>query len=272
MDGDSEVRMQEYDEIGQTYNATRRADPRIVDQMIKLLGLPQEAAILDVGAGTGNYSLEWAKHGYHVTALEPSLVMHQQGHSHPNLKWILGSAENMPFEDQSFDGIVSTLAVHHFSNVERSFREMTRAVRKGGSIVLFISDPRLCPKDSWLADYFEPIFQRSNQVYPKLNDLVDTMERVSDCMVHIHPFLLPPDMTDRFFMTGWRNPEWYLDPLFRQGVSPLANAPADMVEDCVQRLARDLDVGAWFEKYGEILTQTTYDGGYRFLVVHVQDY
>ena len=103
-------------------------------------------------------------------------------------------------------------------------------------------------------------------MYPILDELTETLEQVSGGKVEVEPFLLPPDMMDRFFMTGWRNPEWYLDPLFRQGVSPLANAPADVVDRCVNRLQGDLKTGIWQKKYGKMLDQAEFDGGYRFLV------
>jgi ubiquinone/menaquinone biosynthesis C-methylase UbiE len=260
--------MQKYDTIGKTYSATRRAEPRIVEQIYRFLDLSPGSELVDIGAGTGNYSLELAKTGYKVTAVEPSLTMIQQAKSHRNLDWIMASAEQLPFEAYKFDGAVCTLAVHHFSDVESSFREMVRVVRRDGSIVIFISDPRLTDEKCWLTDYFDPILKHSYQVYPKLADLMDTLERVSEHSVYVKPFFLPVDMSDRFFMTGWRHPEWYLDPVFRQGVSPLASAPKDVVEKCVSRLASDLETGAWEQQYGDMLKLTTCDGGYRFLVVN----
>lgn len=226
--------MEKYDSIGKTYGATRRADPRIVQQLIKLIDLAPGSTLADVGAGTGNYSVELAIHGYNIIAVEPSSTMRDQGKAHLNLHWLAGSAESLPLEDKSVDGVVCTLAVHHFADVERGFREIVRVVRSAGSIVLFVSDPRLCPKDCWLADYFEPIF-KSYETYPRLSELVDILSTESGSQVYVEPFLLPPDMKDRFFMTGWRHPEWYLNPLFRQGVSPLAKASEEVVDRCVGR-------------------------------------
>lgn len=103
-------------------------------------------------------------------------------------------------------------------------------------------------------------------MYPALSEMEDILARKSGCQIQVEPFLLPADMADQFFMTGWRHPEWYLDSLFRQGVSPLANAPAGVVKKCVRRLESDLNTGAWQEKYGRTLKQFVYDGGYRFLL------
>jgi ubiquinone/menaquinone biosynthesis C-methylase UbiE len=52
-----------YDQLGQGYSRTRRADARIVERIIDLLSLPVGSHIADVGAGTGNYSNALAAHG-----------------------------------------------------------------------------------------------------------------------------------------------------------------------------------------------------------------
>ena len=76
-----------YNQIGKTYNTTRRADTRIVQRLILELDVDAPATILDIGAGTGNYSYELAKIGYRVIALEPSEVMRTQGKQHRNVIW-----------------------------------------------------------------------------------------------------------------------------------------------------------------------------------------
>lgn len=85
--------VEKYDTIGKTYTATRRADSRIIDRIIELFHFSPSAKVVDIGAGTGNYSLELAKFGYQVMAVEPSLTMRQQGTSHP-LRSILSSVSD----------------------------------------------------------------------------------------------------------------------------------------------------------------------------------
>jgi hypothetical protein len=80
--------------------------------------------------------------------------------------------------------------------------------------------------------------------------------------------MLPPDLIDRFFFSGWRQPELYLDPIFCAGISSLASAPKNVLDMCLTRLENDLKDGTWKKKYGEILNYREYDGGYRFLKTH----
>ena len=70
-----EQRLAEYDVIGKTYNVTRQADKRITQTLINSLDTPTTSLILDIGASTGNYSVELAKHGYKVIAVEPSKII-----------------------------------------------------------------------------------------------------------------------------------------------------------------------------------------------------
>ena len=158
-----------YDTIGSGYTVTRAADARIVDRLVELLNLPQGARILDVGAGTGNYSKALAERGFEVTALEPSEVMRAQGKQHPRLSWMEGVAETLPFGSEAFDGIVMTLCVHHFSDWKRAMSEAFRVV-KGGPIVIFGFDAHY-DSGFWLFDYFPEFSEKDREWFPRVDEL-----------------------------------------------------------------------------------------------------
>jgi hypothetical protein len=50
-----------------------------------------------------------------------------------------------------------------------------------------------------------------------------------------------------------------------QGISPLALAPIEVLEPCLHRLTSDLQNGTWYARYGHVLSQQIYDGGYRIV-------
>ena len=75
---------------------TRRTEPRIAAQIWAALGDARTA--LNVGAGSGSYE----PRDRHVLAVEPSELMRSQ--RQPDAAPCLaGSAEKLPFDDQSFD-------------------------------------------------------------------------------------------------------------------------------------------------------------------------
>ncbi|MEL6930633.1 MAG: class I SAM-dependent methyltransferase, partial [Cyanobacteria bacterium J06600_6] len=185
-----------YNSIGKNYNATRRPDPRIVQQLLKLLDLPLGSMVADLGAGTGNYSRAIAEAGYQVVAIEPSSVMRQQAIPHPDVSWIAGAAEAIPLKDRSVDGVVVMLALHHFSNLAQGLKEINR-IAKTGKMVLFAFEQKKIP-DFWLADYFPYFIRDTLTTFPSTQEIAQVIEQISQKEVEIIPYLLPTNLSDLF--------------------------------------------------------------------------
>lgn len=251
-----------YNSIGQNYNATRKPDPRIVRRLLDLLDLPQGSTIADVGAGTGNYSLAIANAGYEVIAIEPSEVMRNQAKSHPRVTSIAGSAEQIPLGDRTVDGVVVMLALHHFNDLEKGLREISRISNR--KTILFAFERAKIP-DFWLTDYF-PYFIRDTLATLSTREIARSLGRISRKEVAVIPYLLPHNLSDLFAASGWRRPELYLNKQVRRGISSFAKMPVDELEAGLNRLQSDLDNGVWKEKYGSLLIQSEYDAGYRIII------
>ena len=113
-----------YDKIGATYDATRRAEPAILDLLAALLDLTNGADVLDIGCGTGNYTTALGERGYEMLGLDHSGLMLRTARAKaPGLPLIGADAANLPFANRSFDGAICTLAIHHFDDLEASFAE-----------------------------------------------------------------------------------------------------------------------------------------------------
>ena len=254
--------MPTYDLIGQKYSRTRVPDSRIVNALIELLNLPKGSMIADVGSGTGGYSRSLANEGFSVYAVEPSSVMRKQAQHHPQVEWFTGYAEALPLPDNSVDGVVSILTIHHFSNLKKAFQEMHRVV-KDGAIVVLTFDIRLAEK-IWLYDYFPWLWEDAARFLP-LNELTELIQANTTRRVEAIPLMLPYDLSDLFAAAAWRRPEMYLQPEVRAGISSFALADPNLIQQGVNSLAADLSSGAWDAKYGEIRKLTEIDVGYRFL-------
>lgn len=255
-----------YDQIGKTYNSTRIPDQRIVDKINHYLDQPSGSLIVDIGAGTGNYTYELARFGHEVVAIEPSETMRNQAKKHDHIKWIDAVAEKLPLDDGSVDGVVCTLATHHFTDLEQSFREMARVVKSHGKIVIFTADPRIVAESCWIWGYFQEIVEESCKSQPEASAFKELFEGSTQKGSNLHRFPLPYDLKDKFFFSGWRTPELYLEEKFRAGVSSLATAPSELLQANLEYLEADLKSRKWHEKYGHILNQSEYDCGYFFLV------
>jgi ubiquinone/menaquinone biosynthesis C-methylase UbiE len=140
-----------YNSIGGSYNKSRIADERIVESLVRLLNLPNNAVIADIGAGSGNYTSAISAQGYRFKAIEPAETMRLQAAPSLRIEWSSGYAEHVPLPDASVDGVIATMAIHHFSDLGKAFAEMVRIAPKG-PIVLFTFDPRAAENTWWMQD------------------------------------------------------------------------------------------------------------------------
>lgn len=102
---------------------------------------PKDAKILDVGAGTGRYSVALAEEGYDVTAVE--LVKYNLGilkQKNSTVKAYQGTALNLKrFEDGSFDMTLVFGPMYHLYTLEdkqKALQEAARVTKKNGIILV----------------------------------------------------------------------------------------------------------------------------------------
>ena len=253
-----------YDTIGRGYATTRPADRRMVEALIRALGVPSGATLLDVGAGTGKYARALADRGFKLFAVEPSEVMRAQGAAHPQVRVIAASAEEIPLPDGAADAAFVVLALHHFGDRAKALREILRVTRRG-PLVVFTFEPGRLGK-FWLADYFPRLGREIDSSFSKLDDVSEEIKKLTGREVEVIPFPLPRDLQDKFAAALWATPESYLEPEVRNGISSFSLIPQEEVEAGLRRLADDLKSGAWDSRHGTLRTLAEYDAGYRLIV------
>jgi 2-polyprenyl-3-methyl-5-hydroxy-6-metoxy-1,4-benzoquinol methylase len=96
------------------------------------------ARVLDDGAGLGMLSVEAAEHGALVTAIEPGrecceIVKDRLGDAATVLE---ASGEDLPFEDESFDLVLSVQVLEHVKHPRRYVEEAWRVLKPGGHLYL----------------------------------------------------------------------------------------------------------------------------------------
>ncbi|MFI0347382.1 MAG: class I SAM-dependent methyltransferase [Chthoniobacterales bacterium] len=254
-----------YEKIGTSYSITRKADQRIAERLIELLGLPTGSTILDVGAGTGNYSFALANAGFSMLAVEPSKTMLSQASPNKNIKWINSFAEAIPLDDESAQGAIIICAYHHFQNNQQALKEIIRVVG-AGPILIFTWDVQKLPQ-LWLTDYFPEIYPDHKAYIGDAKAAVQNISHWTNRKCEIFSFPLPCDLTDHFITADWARPEAYLDPEIRQGISSFAEASENIYEKGLKRLKDDLQSGHWDKQYGELRQKKEYDIGYCFLKI-----
>ena len=255
----------EYETIGRSYTATRAADPRITSSLLELLGVSPPTAIIDVGAGTGNYSFELAQQGFLVTAVEPSATMRAQARPHENLRFRDANAEQLPFADNQFGAALMTLCLHHFDDWKMGLREALRVIDPG-PLVIFAFDIEH-KANFWLFDYFPDFINVDKACSATLGQISQFVEQELDGSYSCTRFPLPKDLLDHFAAASWARPHNYLEARHRDGISSFSKISDEAVHRGLAQLENDLSSGAWMQKYGALLEEEYYDRGYVFLKI-----
>jgi len=101
--------------------------------------------ILDIAAGTGTSAKAIAKSGADVVALDFSPGMVAEGRKrHPDLAFVEGDAESLPFPPSSFDAVTISFGLRNVNNPQLALGEMYRVLKPGGRVVIceFSHPPR----------------------------------------------------------------------------------------------------------------------------------
>jgi ubiquinone/menaquinone biosynthesis C-methylase UbiE len=114
--------------------------------LVEGAGITEGNRVLDVGAGTGNASIPAAQCGASVVAsdLTPSLLEAGRKRAETiglELEWAEADAEDLPFPDEDFDVVMSSIGVMFAPHHQVAADELVRVARSGGTIALLSWTP-----------------------------------------------------------------------------------------------------------------------------------
>ncbi len=235
-----------YDRIGGGYNNTRTADPYLTDRLIALLQPEKDKAYFDLGCGTGNYTIALANKGLNFTGIDPSeRMLEEAAHHNPSVKWLIGSAEKIPARDDAFDGAIATLTVHHWTNPQKAFTEISRVLSHDGRIVLFTATPEQM-KRYWLNHYFPNMLDASIRQMPSLESVTAAAKQAGMSIETMEEYFVQDDLQDHFLYAGKNRPQIYFNEEIRSGISSFASlANKEEVIQGLSKLKNDIQSGAF---------------------------
>lgn len=101
--------------------------------------------VLDVGCGTGFFSILLSKMGHEVTGIDLTPEMIEKGRQlaaeeNASCKLLVMDAEQLDFDDESFDAVISRNLTWTLPNPEKAYAEWLRVLKKGGILLNFDGD------------------------------------------------------------------------------------------------------------------------------------
>lgn len=182
---------------------------------------------LEVAAGTCICGRALAPHVKDIICLDLTEAMLEQGKilseqsDIRNISFVVGNAMSLPYEDETFDLVITRLSLHHFTEPDKLFREMQRVLKVGGKLIIW--DMEATSED--------------------LRDVDDEIEKMRDTS---HTRILSKAEFEALYRNSFNLifEEMTLVPVNLQKWMDLTDTPTDVQEKIIGRMDADLSGGA----------------------------
>lgn len=173
------------------------------DALLAYINLLDGDKVLDVGCGTGEftrYIAEGLKNHFTGVDLEERFISVAQSFNSKNIEYICADAMDLPFDNDSFDVVLSHTFFTGVKNPKKAMDEMKRVCRKDGKIISVTADsfsaipnsPGYYPKDYGWVDEFKNLKHELDLLY-----LVEASKYIAG---------IRPESIPRFFsVSGLKN-------------------------------------------------------------------
>ena len=233
--------MNNYEEVKKSFSkqaekfaAYHMSKAEYTDYLINRIGAEGDEHALEVAAGTCICGRALAPHVKDIVCLDLTEAMLEQGkqlaekENIRNIAFISGNAMNLPYEDESFDIVITRLSLHHFTEPEKMFREMQRVCKRGGKLVIWD-------------------MESTTEELRGVDDRIETMRDPS------HVRILSREELEKLFEGGFDIicEESTLVPVNLQSWMNLTDTLSDVQEEIIGLMKEDLEGGAktGFEPY-----------------------
>ncbi|EOD00680.1 class I SAM-dependent methyltransferase [Caldisalinibacter kiritimatiensis] len=156
--------------------------------------------VLDVGCGTGNYSIELAKMGCEVVGIDISdemldIAKNKAKENNLDIEFYNMDVYNIKFDDESFDAVFSMAAFEFIKEPEKAIEEIFRVVKKDGQVLI----GTINKKSAWGELYLSEEFQKNSIFkYAQFKTLDELKKLKSNYLVDTAECLfIPPNIDEK---------------------------------------------------------------------------
>ncbi|MGZ2259451.1 class I SAM-dependent methyltransferase [Roseobacter sp. A03A-229] len=206
------------------------------EHLAEALDLRPGAEVLDVAAGNGNATLAFARRFHAVTSTDYVGDLLEKGRARAeaeaaDVTFAVADVEDLPFEDNRFDAVVSTFGVMFAPNQAQSAAEMARVVRQGGLIGMANWTP-----DGFIGELFKTL---GRHIAPPPGVRSPALWGDEAALAELFPNAANISCTPSNFVFRYRTPAHFVD-LFRRLYGPVHKAFAALDEAGQDALEADM--------------------------------
>lgn len=193
--------MNRYMSLGLDQSWRRRA--------VRLAHFGKNDLLLDVAAGSGDSTLAALKVNPQARLigldfcgdlLNLAREKFEKHTGHFSVNWLQGNGLQLPFPDESFDGVITNFSLRNVTDVEKLFAEFYRVTKTGGRVVSL----EMVRQTKWMQKLiFEIHFKR---IVPALGRLISSYpEAYSYLPLSIENFYSADELKNIIVSTGWQD-------------------------------------------------------------------
>jgi len=128
------------------YPSAMRVIASVGTLVVERAGVTGDDVVLDVACGSGNATIPAAKTGATTTGLDITPELLEAGkmaaaEAGVEIEWIVGDAQDLPFDDASFDVVTSVFGCMFAPDHRRTAEELARVLKPGGRFLLVVRTP-----------------------------------------------------------------------------------------------------------------------------------
>jgi SAM-dependent methyltransferase len=228
----------DYSRQAERYDETRSASRSVLRPLCEALEGAPGRRLADIGGGTGNYALALKREGWEPVVVDRSDEMLRQAAA-KGLETVAGDAQQLPFEDATFDAATMISMLHHVEDRGAALAEVKRILGPGGRLVLK-GYTREDAARLWILEYFPSSRRWMEATHPPRSAL---LEELPGAQLFVFEF---EDMQDASLAALSADPEQVLDAAERGDTSYFERMHRDHPDELragLARLRRDIAAG-----------------------------
>jgi ubiquinone/menaquinone biosynthesis C-methylase UbiE len=230
-----------YGEVASAYDKSRCVEPGVAVALVEGLRSLGARSVLEIGAGSGNYTAAFTASGFSVIALDRSPAMVEIGAQKTSARWIISDASALPLRTRSVDAIAGINVLHHLPALHAALAEFRRVARAGAVLQAVVRENL---ETLWYRHYFPEIDDVLLPLHPTLGGLITAMFQAGFRRVAAAKIFYS-GRADLTFEAARTRPHLLFDPGFRAATSGFRRLESAAIARGLAELERDLESDAF---------------------------